>query len=169
MAKNILVVANDISFVKSYLSFLDNESGANVLSTQLYYPDDTRDIVCSWKTPDADIESCFIRNELKDDKYNVLFMPFAGFAHLLMKDRYEDNTNDTYGIVCVKEAVNTPLLPRMLYHLYLDMKYKPRMKDMESMFIDEGNCLLEEEFDELVDLIKTMNLTMLSDGVKKLM
>lgn len=169
MAKNILVVANEISFAKSYLSFLNTSTEANVLETQLYFPDDTRKIVCSWKTIGADIESCFVKSDLQEDKYNVMFMPFTGFAHLLIKDRSEENTNDRYGIVCVKEAVSTPLLPRMLYHLYLDMKYKPRMKDLENMFIDEGNCLLEEEFDELVDLIKTMNLTMLSDDVKKLL
>jgi hypothetical protein len=98
--------------------------------------------------------------------YNVVYIPYQGFASVVYKERLLERRENRYIIAAVHEKFSTPIISRQLYNILIDTKYKPGFSLFKGLFDDmDHNILLDPEFDIIMGDIRDGNISLLSDNI----
>ena len=100
----ILAVTNERFVAESFFSQY-YPTGKITRTNIIVGPSDGQNIFAEWKTIRNDVEeNNFIREDSIQTGYNIVYVPFQGFAYVLAKARYDNNPDDRYIIATMKES-----------------------------------------------------------------
>lgn len=170
MAKNIIVVTNEEGIIDRVFRPLYGK-----------YPNKIVDIPntvttaaatgfwAKWTVSDNNGErtmGCPIKN---NPCYQVIKVPFAGFAYMVAYNRkYE--LDDQNLVISVKEKIPTQTYSLELYHLYINSRVKVGLDMFNEYFnMTEGNSLRGLLFDPVIEMIKNDEIPHASDDIKNLL
>lgn len=176
MANFLMVVTNEEYIARSQMNYLtsyENIGTVEPLELDLDNEEYVNSSVSAWKTitTDETLNKYINMNNCIND-YNIIYVPFAGFCYTVLKDRFENNIENKYAIISIKERFQSSIVSNGLYNIYLDS----RKQIPASIIIDlvnniNGNQFLTSEFDIVEkfaqDLYSYSNHGLLCDNITK--
>jgi hypothetical protein len=166
----ILAVTNE-RFVAE--SFFSQYYGTGKLSRIVPTEGDNggRDVYAEWKTiSNGEEVNNFITVGQVASEYNVIYLPYQGFAYVLARARKYVDLNQRFIIATMRESHMTPIIANDLYNIILDTRYKSGFGLFSKLFEDIGhNNLLDSEFDPVMEAIKNHEIPLLSDNIDDLL
>jgi hypothetical protein len=124
-------------------------------------------VFAEWKTiADGEEVNNWIDEASLVNQYEVVYLPYQGFASVVYRDRLLDHSNNRYVIATMHETFETPLIGRELFSILLDTKYKPSFALFLELFSEmDHNILFDPEYDIIMDDIESGNISLLSDNI----
>lgn len=147
--RNIIIVTNSFEISGYYITklkradvFVPDPEGAMGIATS--------DDYARWVQVENKIASEMRMTAREDFKYNILRIPYEGFAWVVANNRtrYQDHENI---VISTNEIYPTPIYAKRKAQFMIQGKYVPAIDDVEQWFdehLDEGNILLSSLYDE---------------------
>jgi hypothetical protein len=174
MAKNIIVVTNeegimDRIFKPLYGKYPNNIAASKNVSTTAL----AKNFYGKWMAIDSVngeyIMGCPHKNVLPSG-YQVIKMPFAGFAYMIAYSRKYNLEEDQNLVISIKEKIPTQTYSLELYHLFINSGVRVSLNMFDEYFnMTEGNSLLGLLFDPVMEMIANDQIPMVSPDIKNLL
>lgn len=174
MANIIMVITNEEYISKVQVTNLLDYDEFSIIPAKSFDISDglVNSTVSIWKEINSEEDiTKFISITDCSNTYNIVFLPLAGLLFTLAKDRANNNNTDRYIIVEFKEQYRSCLVDRGLFNVYIDSRTKLTPTIIKELFDSiDSNILLSPEYDQLVELTKTLyakpNHALISDKIQ---
>ncbi len=166
----ILAVTNERFVAESFFSQYYNTGKLTRINAD-EGPSYGRELYAEWKTMvnGKEVNNFIVEGKVAGE-YNVIYLPYQGFAYVVARARKLQNPNERYIIATMRESHLTPIIANELYNIILDTRYKSGFGLFRQLFEDIGhNNLLDEEYDIVMDGIENHTIPLLSDNIDDLL